>query len=192
MIEVKEYKVLEYVVGILKKAIADSKVEKKSEGVSVIKDGNDTIQLEQIFDNIGNTASILITDKKEIIFSEDLLETLLDIQEGGSDLNQQISKIVINDLSVETEIILHAVKDCFDNLSSSYEFVKTSEKEIHKLAIQFKFGDHKFSLNLINEPAVINLTADFAATLDPAVKKTIEGDVVKAQKAINMLFKEGK
>jgi len=189
------YPVLEYIVNLLKNAIADAKVEKQSDTVSVVKDGNDTIRLEQLFDNNGNSTGIAITDKKDIIFSEDLFETLDKIDEsakGDATLKAALKNaiIIINDLDVETQLIFQSVKDCFDQLSNSYEFVKINKKEVNKLKAQFKFGKHSFDLSVVNEANEIFVTADFAAAVDAPVRKTIEADILKVQNAINKIFKD--
>ena len=189
------YPVLEYIVNLLKNSIADAKVEKQSNTVSVVKDGNDIIRLEQLFDNNGNSTGIAITDKKDIIFSEDLFETLDKIDEsakGDATLKAALKNaiIIINDLDVETQLIFQSVKDCFDQLSNSYEFVKINKKEVNKLKAQFKFGKHSFDLSVVNEANEIFVTADFAAAVDAPVRKTIEADILKVQNAINKIFKD--
>lgn len=193
MTEIKQYPVLEYIVNVLKNAIADAKIEKQSSSEFVIKDGNDVIHLKQVFDESGNLATIFITDKKHIIFSEDLLDTLQNIDEDATgDLKEalQTATIIINDLNVETELIFQAAKDFLDQLSNSYEFVKVIEKDVTKLKIQFKFGKHVFDLTIVNEPTSIAISPEFAPSFDAGIKKTIEEDVLKVQKAINKMFKE--
>jgi len=189
------YPVLEYIVNLLKNSIADAKVEKKSNTVSVVKDGNDIIRLEQLFDNNGNSTGIAITDKKDIIYSEDLLETLDSIHEnakGDAELKAALKNaiIIINDLDVETQLIFQSVKDCFDQLSNSYEFVRITKKGVNKLQAQFKFGKHSFDLSLVNEATEIFVSAEFAAAVDAPVKKTIEADISKVQNAVNKIFKD--
>jgi len=189
------YPVLEYIVNLLKNSIADAKVEKQSNTVSVVKDGNDIIRLEQLFDNNGNSTGIAITDKKDIIYSEDLLETLDSIHEnakGDAELKAALKNaiIIINDLDVETQLIFQSVKDCFDQLSNSYEFVRITKKGVNKLQAQFKFGKHSFDLSLVNEATEIFVSAEFAAAVDAPVKKTIEADISKVQNAVNKIFKD--
>ena len=195
MTDNKKYAVLEYIVNVLSKAIVDAKVENRSENTTVIKDGNDVIHLEQSFDdNVGST-TIFIKDPKEIIFSEDLLEPLKNIHKGAKpDLKAalELATIVINDLDVETLLILQAVKDGFDELSNSYEFVKTTKREITKVTSQVKFGKHVFELSIVNEPEFILVMPDFATPFDPAVKKTIEGNALEVQTAITKAVKEDK
>jgi len=197
MSEIKQYAVLEYISDKIKNAISDAKLEKQSEKVSIIKDGNDTIHIEQQFDASGNTASILITDKSEILYSENLLEKLQELHVGaesnaGLYAALKAAVVVVNGLSIETEFIFQAVKDSFDTLSNSYEFVKIIEKSINKITIVFKFGNNLFKVFVVNESDVIYISAQFASSADPKIKETIESDVVRVQKALNKLFKEGK
>lgn len=182
MAENKDYQVLELVVSVLQESIADSKVEKETDNISTLKDGNDVIRLKQEFD--GKTAVILITDKKDIIYSEDLLETLLRIQK-----NEEPASFVINDLTVEAELILHSVRDHFDALSSSYEFVKAIERNVQEMKIRLKFGDHPFDVVIVNESSKISVDAMFEKSLDASVQSTIEADVIKVQQGVNKQFK---
>jgi len=194
MSEIKQHPVLTYISEKIKSAIADAKLEKQSENITVIKDGNDQIHLEQVTD-ISSNITIQITDKKEILYSEDLLEPLQNIEEGTESQKElygalQATTIVVNGLSIETDFVFQAVKDCFDTLSSSYQFVKTISKRVNGLTISFQFGDHKFQLVVVNDPANILITCDLDAVKDTKVKKTIEGDVSKVQQALNKMFKE--
>lgn len=194
MAEIEQYPVLDYIVSVLKKAIADAKVEKQAENIAIVKDGNDVIRLEQLADSSANAITIDITDKKDIILSEDLLDTLLNIEDevkGDAALKTALAQttIVINGLTVETGLIFQAVKECFDELSDSYELVKILEKEINRLKIQFKFGAHTFNLNLTNTEDEVHTTAEFPKALDAGVTKAIEGDTLKVQNAVNKLFK---
>jgi hypothetical protein len=194
MSEIKQSPVLKHIVNVIKNAIADSKVEVQSESVSIIKDGNDSIHITQLFDSTENIDTIFITDKKEILFSEDLLETLQDIHETAkSDVNLkkalQAAAIIINDLSIEMDFIFQAARASFDELSDSYEFVKATEKNIEELAAQFKFGDNKFDLTIKNESDKIHIGAEVNKVVTPAVKKTIEADVAKIEQALNKMFK---
>jgi hypothetical protein len=194
MSEIKQHAVLAYISDKIKSAIADAKLEKQSESVAVIKDGNDQIHLEQVTDGSG-AVTIQITDKKEILYSEDLLETLQNIEEGTEsqkELYGALSSaiVVVNGLSIETDFVFQAVKDCFDTLSSSYQFVKTLAKKINGLTISFQFGDHKFQLVVVNDPDSILITCDLSEVKDAKVVKTIEGDVVKVQQALNKMFKD--
>lgn len=194
MSEIKQSPVLKHIVNVIKNAIADSKVEEQSESVSVIKDGNDSIHITQLFDSTENIDTIFITDKKEILFSEDLLETLQDIHETAkADANLkkalQAAAIVVNDLSIEMDFIFQAARASFDELSDSYEFVKATEKNIEELTAQFKFGDNKFDLTIKNESDKIHIAAEVNKLVTPAVKKTIEADVAKIEQALNKMFK---
>lgn len=194
MSEIKQHAVLTYISEKIKSAIADAKLDKQSETIAVIKDGNDQIQLEQLADASGNI-TIQITDRKEILYSEDLLEPLQNIEEGTEsqkDLYGALSSttIVVNGLSIETDFVFQAVKDCFDTLSSSYQFVKTLSKRVNGLTISFQFGDHKFQLVVVNDPDQVIITCDVDEVKDAKVKKTIESDVAKVQQALNKMFKE--
>lgn len=195
MNNITPYPVLEYVVNVIKNAISDIKVEYTTAGAVNLKDGNDTIHLEQKFDSTGNFATILINDPRDIIISEDLLSVLENLHEGANGslkTGLQNTTVIINDLDVETQIIFQGVKDAFDQISNSYEWVKTIEKENTKVKSTFKFGTHKFDLTLMNESDQIFVQAEFIASFDPAVRKTIEGDSFKVQNAIYAIFKEDK
>ncbi|AMP99268.1 hypothetical protein AY601_2374 [Pedobacter cryoconitis] len=195
MSEIKQYPVLKHIVNVIKNAIADSKVDAQSQSVSIIKDGNDSIHIKQLFDSTDeNIATIFITDKKEILFSEDLLETLQDIEDsakGDAALKKalQAATIIVNDLTIETDFIFQAVKESFNELSDSYEFLKTTEKNIEELAAQFKFGDNRFDIKLKNEPEVIRIEAQVNAAVTPKVKKIIEADVLKIEQGLTKMFK---
>lgn len=182
---------LSYVVKTITKAIADSQVEQGLINEYVIKDGNDAILLKQ---DLNNNA-ILITDKRNILFSEDLLETLQDIHssvKGNEELKAalQNSTIIINGLDIETDFVFQAVKDFLDQLSNSYEFVQTVETEITKIGVGFKFGKHIFRLNITNEPAIITLEPRFVKSFDAGIQKTITEDINKVQIAVNKMFKK--
>ncbi|TKC00008.1 hypothetical protein [Pedobacter cryotolerans] len=181
---------LSYVVKTITKAIADSQVEQGLINEYVIKDGNDTIFLKQD----PNNNAILITDKRNILFSEDLLETLQDIHlsvKGNEELKSalQNSTIIINGLDIETDFVFQAVKDFLDQLSNSYEFVQTVETEVTKIGVGFKFGKHIFRLNITNEPAMITLEPRFVKSFDAGIQKTITEDINKVQIAVNKMFK---
>lgn len=198
MSETKQYPVLKHIVNVIKNAIADSKVEEQSQSVSIIKDGNDSIHIKQLFDSTDeDIATIFITDKKEILFSEDLLETLQDIEDsakGDAALKKvlQATTIIVNDLTIETDFIFQAVKESFNELSDSYEFIKTTEKNIEELAAQFKFGDNRFDIKLKNESDIIRIEAQVNDSVTPKVKKIIEADVVKIEQGLTKMFKEDK
>ena len=194
MNENKQYSVLKHVVNLIKNAIGDSKVEEKSTNISIVKDGNDSIHIEQLFDSTGNIATIVITDKKEILYSEDLLEPLQDIHEtAGSDAKLkealQAATIIVNDLSIETEFVLQAVKDSFNELNDSYEFVKTTGKKTREFSSLFKFGDNKFGLRVINEPAKVVIEKEYDKAVTAAVQKIIEADIIKIEQTLNKIFK---
>ncbi|RZJ79901.1 MAG: hypothetical protein EOO47_09345 [Flavobacterium sp.] len=182
---------LSYVVKTITKAIADSQVEQGLINEYVIRDGNDTIFLKQD----PNNNAILITDKRNILFSEDLLETLQDIHlsvKGNEELKAalQNSTIIINGLNIETDFVFQAVKDFLDQLSNSYEFVQTVETEVTKIGVGFKFGKHIFRLNITNEPSTITLEPRFVKSFDAGIQKTITEDINKVQIAVNKMFKK--
>ncbi|WP_222537829.1 hypothetical protein [Pedobacter polysacchareus] len=183
--------VLEHVVNVIKNVISDIKIEYTSTNVANLKDGNAPISLEQHLDESGKLA-IFIKDPKDIIFSEDLLPELNSLDEGvkgalKSEL--QAATIIINDLNVATQIIFQSAKDAFDQISNSYEFAKNIEKDITKVKSTFKFGSNVFDLTILNEPELISITPEFAASFNPAIKKTIEDDAQKVQNALNAMFK---
>ena len=185
-----EYPALAYVVNTLTKAIADSKVEQKSANEYTVRDGNDEIILKQG----SNPNAILITDKRNIIFSEDLLETLQDIEDtvkGNDELKAALKEntIIINGLNIETDFVFQAVKDFLDQVSNSYEFVQTVENEVTKIGAGFKFGKHIFRLNITNETDKITLEPRFVASFDAGIQKTITEDINKVELALNKMFK---
>ena len=186
----EEGKALAYVVKTLTKAIADSKVEQKSANEYTVRDGNDEIHLKQD----SNSDQIVILDKRNIIFSEDLMETFQDIHEtvkGDADLKALLKNttIIINGLNIETDFVFQAVKDFLDQVSNSYEFVQTVETEITKIGAGFKFGKHIFRLNITNEPEKVTLEPRFVASFDAGIQKTITDDINKVELAVNKMFK---
>ncbi len=194
MSEIEKYPVLDYIVNTLKKAIADSKVENPTSGEFKVKDGNDEIILKQVLSENGKGVTVLITDKRSIIFSEDLMETLQHIHKsvkGNDELKSalQTATIIINDLDIETELIFQAIKDSLDQLSNSYEFMQTVETKITQIGAGFKFGKHIFRLNISNEPQQILIEPRFSASFDSAVQKTIVADLQKVLKTVNTMFK---
>lgn len=186
----EECKALAYVVKTLTKAIADSKVEQKSVNEYTVRDGNDEIHLKQ------DTASdnIIILDKRNIIFSEDLLETFQDIHEtvkGDADLKDLLKRttIIINGIDIETDFVFQAVKDFLDQVSNSYEFVQTVETDVTKIGAGFKFGKHIFRLNIDNQSDKVSLEPRFVKTFDSGIQKTITEDISKVELAVNKMFK---
>lgn len=186
----EECKALAYVVKTLTKAIADSKVEQTSANEYIVKDGNDEIYLKQ------ETASdnIIILDKRNIIFSEDLLETFQDIHEtvkGDADLKDLLKQttIIINGIDIETDFVFQAVKDFLDQVSNSYEFVQTVEADVTKIGAGFKFGKHIFRLNIDNKRDKVSLEPRFVKTFDEGIQKTITEDISKVELAVNKMFK---
>lgn len=187
--------VLEYVVNVIKDVISGVRIEYVSNNVAILKDGNDTIHLEQLLDNSLDFVTILINDPKDIIYSEDLLPLLEKLHEGAEGrlkTDLQTAAIIINNLDVETQLIFQAVKDGFDVISNSYEFIKTVEKDVTKVNSTFKFGSHLFDLAVINEPGLIFVKPKFSAKFDPAVRTAIENDAFKVQKAVTAMLKEEK
>ena len=194
MRETEKFPVLDYIVQTLQKAIADSKIEYQSPDTCMVKDGNDEILLTQIADDNDQSVTIKITDKRRIIYSEDLMEPLQDIGDdvkGNDTLRKalQSATIIINDLNIETELVFQAIKDFLDQLSNSYEFIQTVENNVTKIGAGFKFGKHIFRLNIANEPAFITLEPRFTASFDAGIQKTITADIVKVQQAVNKMFK---
>ncbi|MFA6275389.1 MAG: hypothetical protein WC622_01485 [Pedobacter sp.] len=195
MKKIEESPALAYIVKTLTKAIADSKVEQKSATEYTIKDGNDEIVLAQTSGDNDNANAIVITDKRNIIFSEDLLETLQHLHKTvkGDDILKASLKdttVIINGLDIETDFVFQAVKDFLDQLSNSYEFVQTVETNVTKIGAGFKFGKHIFRLNITNEPNAITLEPRFVASFDAGIQKTIADDIVKVQLAVNKMFKK--
>ncbi|WP_162796308.1 hypothetical protein [Pedobacter namyangjuensis] len=190
----EEYTALAYIVKTLTKAIADSKVEQVSASEYVVRDGNDAIFLKQDTSNSEGNDVISIKDDRKIIFSEDLLETLQDIEDsvkGNDALKASLAAttIIINGLDIETDFVFQAVKDFLDQVSNSYEFVQTVETEVTKIGAGFKFGKHIFRLNITNDAEKITLEPRFVATFDAGIKKTVSDDIIKVQLAVNKMFK---
>lgn len=190
---IEKYPVLDHIVNTLKAAIADAKVENQSPSEYTIMDGNDEIRLKQ--DTINkDAATILITDERRIIFSEDLMETLQHMHKDFKGDNKlkaalETATVIINDLDIETEQVFQAVKDFLDQLSNSYEFHKNVNNKITQLDVIFKFGKHVFGVNINNEPAQISIQPAFASTFDTTVQKTILEDLSKVEQAVNKMFK---
>lgn len=188
--EKEEGKALAHVVKTLTKAIADSKVEQKSANEYTVRDGNDEIHLKQDT----NSNQIVILDKRNIIFSEDLMETFQDIHEtvkGDADLKALLKNttIIINGLNIETDFVFQAVKDFLDQVSNSYEYVQTVETEVTKIGAGFKFGKHIFRLNINNQAHKVTLEPRFVASFDAGIQKTITDDITKVELAVNKMFK---
>lgn len=190
MSEIEKYPVLDHIVKTLQNAIADSKVESLSPNEYTVKDGNDEIRLKQE----DKSNEIHITDKRRIIYSEDLLEVLQDMHEDAK-LNQalksalQASTIIINELNIETELVFQAIKDFLDQVSNSYEFMQTVETKVTKIGAGFKFGKHIFRININNEANEITIEPRFTASFDAGIQKTITADIIKVEQAVNKMFK---
>lgn len=194
MSKLEKHPVLNHIVNTLKTAIADSKVENPSLNEFILKDGNDEIHLIEVQSADKNSVSILITDKRRIIFSEDLLETLQDIHhdvKGNPELKTALEKasIIINELNIETEFVFQAIKDFLDQVSNSYEFIQTVETNITKIGAGFKFGKHIFRINITNNPEKISIETRFTPSFDAGIQKTISADIDKVEKAVNKMFK---
>lgn len=185
--------VLAHVVSIIKNAISDLKIQYTSPETANLKDGNDSIDLEQELDSSNNFATVFISDPKDIMFSEDLLPVLKDLSKGAKgELKSALetATIVINGLDVETRLILEMAKDAFDQLSSSYEFVRTTENKLTKVKARFKFENHLFEVMISNEAAQLLVEPEFAATVDATIQKIIAADAAKVQLALQSIFKK--
>ena len=192
MNDITDYPVLAYVVKLIKNTITDIKTEYIAPASVELKDGNDTVYLQQRSDENGNPSTIFIKDPKDIIFSEDLLPSLKNLQEGAEGKTAQAllnARVIINELDVETHLIFHAVKDHFDEISNSYEFSMAIEKQADKIKSKFKFGSHAFELTVANHAQLISVTADFPSSFDESIKKTIENDAAKVQQAVQKIFR---
>ena len=192
----EKYPVLDYIVKTLKKAIADADITNPSPGEYLFKDGNDEIILKQVPSANGVDATILITDKRRIIYSEDLLEPLqqMHMHKDVKDKHElkaalEAATVIINDLDIETDLIFQAIKDFLDQLSNSYEFIQTVEDNVTKIGAGFKFGKHIFRININNEPEEVTIETRFVPTFDAAVKQAIIADMEKVQTAVNKMFK---
>ncbi|TDG36511.1 hypothetical protein EZJ43_08320 [Pedobacter changchengzhani] len=193
---IENHPVLDHIVNTLKNAIADSKVESLSPTEYTVKDGNDEIHLKQETNKDENAVTILITDKRRIIYSEDLLEVLQDMHKDAKiskalKTDLEATTIIINELNIETELVFQAIKDLLDQVSNSYEFIQTVETKITKIGAGFKFGKHIFRININNEPNEITIEPRFTASFDAGIQKTITADIVKVEQAVNKMFKAG-
>ena len=180
------------VVDVIKDVISDIKIEYISPSVVELIDGNAKINIKEQLDASGNLATINIDDPKDIIFSEDLVPALKKLVEKKSKAQPVIGTIIINDLEIEMHLIFQDVKDAFDQLSTSYEFLKTNKKEVTKVKSICKFGSHVFTLTVMNEKEEIFVTPEFPTTMEPAIVKIIGDDVAKVQKAVRAIFKESR
>jgi hypothetical protein len=180
------------VVDVIKYVISDIKIEYISTSVAELIDGNAKINIKEQLDASGNLATINIDDPKDIIFSEDLVFALKKLVEKKSKAQPAIATIIINDLEIEMHLIFQDVKDAFDQLSTSYEFLKTNKKEVTKVKSICKFGSHVFTLTVMNEADEIFVTPEFPTTMEAAIVKIIGDDVAKVQKAVRAIFKESR
>ena len=180
------------VVDVIKYVISDIKIEYISTSVAELIDGNAKINIKEQLDASGNLATINIDDPKDIIFSEDLVFALKKLVEKKSKAQPAIATIIINDLEIEMHLIFQDVKDAFDQLSTSYEFLKTNKKEVTKVKSICKFGSHVFTLTVMNETDEIFVTPEFPTTMEAAIVKIIGDDVAKVQKAVRAIFKESR
>lgn len=187
--------VLECVVDVIEDVISGIKVEYASESTVILKDGNAAIKIEQVSDSNKNTITIHIKDPKDIILSEDLLPDLQNIHQsakGSLKTELQNTTIIINGLDIETQLVYQSAKDAFDQISNSYEFIKTLEKEVTKIKSTLKFGSNVFDLTVSYAQAQVLITPEFSSSFNAAVKKTIEDDALKVQNVLNIMFKENK
>jgi hypothetical protein len=195
MSEIKQYAELEYVVEVLQKAILGSKVKQLAPDEIAIIDGNAAIGLKQQVESIGNTTTIVIRDKKEILYSEELLETVYHIHKGanhdtGLKASLSNANIMINGLNIEAELIFHAIRDQFYALGDSYEFLKFIERDNQQMKFNMTFGDDVvFELIVLNEPKAVTITAISGKSAAPAVKAAINLDVESVSLEINKQFK---
>ncbi|RBQ11373.1 hypothetical protein [Pedobacter miscanthi] len=173
-------KALELVVGIIKDTISDIKIENTSANTVTLKDGNATIQLTQREGENADLETVVIVDPKDIIYSEDLLPELNDLTSVT---------VIINGLDIETHLVFQAVRDCFDQISNSYEFLKIFEKDVNTIKSGFKFGSNAFVLTVVNEKDQILISTEFAASFDAAIRKTVEADALKVQTAVHKMIK---
>ncbi|MBB2148657.1 hypothetical protein [Pedobacter gandavensis] len=194
MNNITPYPVLECVVSIIEDVISGIKVDYTSESKATLIDGNAGILLEQQSDSNGNL-TINIKDPKDIILSEDLLPDLQELHKSAKGaLKTELEKttIIINGLDVETQLVYQSAKDAFDQISNSYEFVKTLEKEVSKIKSTLKFGSNVFDLTVSNEQGQILISPEFASSFNAAIQKTVEDDALKVQNVLNIMFKENK
>jgi|GEM_PF-1055287 len=194
MSEIKQSPVLAYLVDVLSQSITDSKIEKISENESVVIDGSDKIFFKQQPDTNGADV-VLITDKKEILYSEELLEMVYKIHEvakSNPELKAALSaaKIIINGLHVETELIFHTVRDEFYGLNSSYEFLKFIDRGVQQVSFTMTFVDHKFNVIISNGADVVSLSTEIADSVPAAVKKIIHTDLNEVIAEITSQFKK--
>ncbi|MCY1541572.1 hypothetical protein D9M68_772720 [compost metagenome] len=127
------------------------------------------------------------------MFSEDLLPVLKDLAKdakGELKSTLQTTSIVINELDIETRLILETAKDAFDQLSSSYEFVRTTANKLSKVKSKFKFENHLFEVLITNETDQLLVEPDFSSTLDPTIQKIIAADTFKVQQALQSIFEK--
>lgn len=196
MSEIKQYAVLEYIVDVLQKSIIGSKVKQITPDESAIIDGNASIIIKQCVDSNINTAEILISDAKQVLYSEELLEKVYRIHEGaaqhaGLQEAMQGANIVINGLNIEAELIYHAIINHFYTLSDSYEFIKFAEKNIQQMKFNMSFGDDlTFGLVVINNPDSVSIETSISQSAAPKVRAAINADVEKIRNEINKEFKK--
>ncbi|WP_432709169.1 hypothetical protein [Pedobacter sp.] len=193
MSEIKQYAELEYVVDVLQKAILGSKVKQLAPDEIAIIDGNAAIGLKQVESN--GSVEIVIRDKKEILYSEELLETLYNIHKGikhNEELKASLSSanIIINGLNIEAELIFHAMRDHFYTMSDSYEFIKFIEKSNQLMKFNMSFGDDVIlELVVLNKPDAISIETILGKSVKPAVQAAIAADVESVRLEINSEFK---
>ncbi|MHA4894668.1 hypothetical protein ACXZ1K_07955 [Pedobacter sp. PWIIR3] len=183
---------LKLVVDIIKDAVCDIHIDYVSEHVAVLKDGNDSIHLEQKNDENGSSSSVFINDPREIIVSEDLLPALTALQHGlpgRTTARPKDASIVLNGLDVETYQILDAAKDAYDELNNSYQYEATLKKLHNEVTCSFKFGDHDFQITLVNQNDAIAITAETSAITAKGIADIIKNDTAKVQVALEAIYK---
>ncbi|RQO74884.1 hypothetical protein DBR43_05755 [Pedobacter sp. KBW06] len=192
MSEINQYAALEYLVGVLQKAIIGSKVKQITTDESAIIDGNASIRLKLLPENNGNPASIFIRDEKEILYSEELLEEVYKTHERTDHPALAPANIMINGLNIEAELIFHAVRDQFYTLSGSYEFKKFIERNNQQVRFSMTFGDElTFEFIISNESDLVTIEALIAESAPAALKAVINTDVETVSQEINKQFKKG-
>ena len=195
MSEIKPYAVQEYVVDVLLKAIIGSRVKQIAPGETAVIDGNASITVKQSAESDGDIAEILIKDQKEILYSEELLEVVYKIHEGvkqdaGLKAALSAANIIVNGLNIEAELIFHAVRDQFYDLSGSYEFLKFIERNVQQMKFSMNFGEElKFELIVLNSPDSLSIEAVIPESVAPAIKAVINKDVEKVRLEVAKQFK---
>jgi hypothetical protein len=121
-----------------------------------------------------------------------LLEKVYKISKGTEHPGiKTATNIVINGLSIEAELIFHAIRDQFYSLSDSYEFLNFIERDIQQIKFNMNFGDDlPFELIVLNQPDSIAIEAVIGKTVAPAIQAAINADVKEIRHQINKQFKK--